>query len=158
MSQKKADKAAGSAAKSPRPKNAWEEQEAEPDVEEKGEEELLGSSLVQELDDVEDKPAPETTDEIVPKKEKTRSKKKKNAAPESEEDDAAVEVTEKKAYGILMKPNERNTTKSVTFDEDRNIVKEFSKTAKIEKGKPPSYRKDSSDKRQPQQAKREEKE
>ena len=79
MSQKKADKAAGSAAKSPRPKNAWEEQEAEPDVEEKGEEELLGSSLVQELDDVEDKPAPETTDEIVPKKEKTRSKKKKNA-------------------------------------------------------------------------------
>ena len=39
-----------------------------------------------------------------------------------------------------MQPNERNLTKSVTFDEEKNIVREFSKTSKIEKGKLPSYR------------------
>lgn len=37
-----------------------------------------------------------------------------------------------------MDPNERNTTKSVVFDEDNNIVREFNKDAKIEKFKPPS--------------------
>lgn len=47
-----------------------------------------------------------------------------------------------------MKPNERNLTKSVTIDEDKNIVREFSKTAKIEKGKIPNYRKDANDKKQ----------
>ena len=46
-----------------------------------------------------------------------------------------------------MQPNERNLTKSVTFDEDKNIVREFSKVSKIEKGKPPSYRKDADDKK-----------
>ena len=34
-----------------------DERESEPDLEEKGEEELLGSSLVQELDDIEQPPA-----------------------------------------------------------------------------------------------------
>lgn len=45
---------------------------------------------------------------------------------------------EKEVKGILMGPNERNTTKSVTFDEENNIVREFRKDQKIEKGKPPS--------------------
>lgn len=46
-----------------------------------------------------------------------------------------------------MQPNERNLTKSVTFDEEKNIVREFSKTQKIEKGKPPSYRNDADGKK-----------
>lgn len=37
-----------------------------------------------------------------------------------------------------MGNDERNTTKSVTFDEENNIVREFNKDTKIEKGKPPS--------------------
>ena len=41
-----------------------------------------------------------------------------------------------------MKPNERNTTKSVTFDEEKNIVREFSKHSKIEKGGAPKYQKE----------------
>lgn len=48
-----------------------------------------------------------------------------------------------------MQPNERNLTMSVTFDEDKNVVREFSKVSKIEKGgKPPSYRKDADDKKE----------
>ena len=125
-------------------------------MEEKGEEELLGSSLVQELDDVESLQATELKAADAAKNEEA-PKKSKDESPESEEDEEAVEVASKKAHGILMQPNERNTTKSVTSDEDRNIVKEFSKTSKIEKGKPPSYRKDPNDKKQPL-SKREEKE
>lgn len=41
-----------------------------------------------------------------------------------------------------MDPNERNTTKSVTFDEENNIVREFNKHQKIEKGKQPKFKKD----------------
>ena len=47
-------------------------------------------------------------------------------AHESEDDIAEVEK-EAKAKGILKGPNERNTTKSVTFDEENNVVREFSK-------------------------------
>jgi hypothetical protein len=39
-----------------------------------------------------------------------------------------------------MGPNERNLTKGVTFDEEKNIVREFSKTSKIEKGQVPKFR------------------
>lgn len=35
-----------------------------------------------------------------------------------------------------MGPNEFNTTKNVTIDEDGNIVKEFLKTQKIDRGTP----------------------
>lgn len=38
-----------------------------------------------------------------------------------------------------MGPDERNTTKNVIFDEENNIVREFSKTQKIEKGRPPKF-------------------
>lgn len=41
-----------------------------------------------------------------------------------------------------MGPDEKNTTKSVTFDEENNIVREFSKHQKIEKGRPPKFQKD----------------
>lgn len=41
-----------------------------------------------------------------------------------------------------MGPDERNTTKNVIFDEENNIVREFSKTQKIEKGRPPKFQKD----------------
>ena len=40
-----------------------------------------------------------------------------------------------------MKPNEVNKTKTVTFDEDKNIVREFDKFSKIEKGNPPKFKK-----------------
>lgn len=35
-----------------------------------------------------------------------------------------------------MGPNEFNTTKTVTIDEDANVVKEFMKSQKIDRGKP----------------------
>lgn len=61
---------------------------------------------------------------------------------QEDEDEEAVEIKEKGPKGILMDPNERNTTKSVFFDEENNIVREFNKHQKIEKGKPPKFKKD----------------
>lgn len=42
--------------------------------------------------------------------------------------DSDNEEEAEKPKGILMKHDEYNTTKSVTFDEDANVVKEFLKT------------------------------
>lgn len=82
----------------------------------------------------------EDLDKAIAAKDSEDEKDEEDNAEEEEDEEA--EETEKPPKGILMGANERNTTKSVTFDEDNNIVREFSKHQKIEKGRPPKFNKD----------------
>jgi len=97
--------------------------------------EMKGSSLIQEIDSAIAKEE-KVTEEFLDKAEEEAA---------TQEDDEWVDECDYKQYekklddkpkGLLMKNNEFNTTKNVTFDEDNNIVKEFLKTQKIDKGNP----------------------
>ena len=96
---------------------------------------MKGSSLIQEIDSAIAKEE-KVTEEFLDKAEEEAA---------TQEDDEWVDECDYKQYekklddkpkGLLMKNNEFNTTKNVTFDEDNNIVKEFLKTQKIDKGNP----------------------
>lgn len=108
--------------------------------------ELKGSSLVQELNEVETpvehistlKKGEMAAQSDLDALDKVIANTVNAADEEKDTEENDVEVKEKQPKGILMAPNEQNTTKSVTIDEENNVVREFSKHQKIEKGRPPS--------------------